>query len=95
MKDFEEAFKKTHNRLPSSELTWFYNCIWTGIKAIEMAGTTDPEAVAQVMRSGNLQWDSAWGPLRIGPDGRGMATLSVGEVQEGGKLDVVWTSSPD
>jgi branched-chain amino acid transport system substrate-binding protein len=90
MKAFEDAFKKVHGRLPTSDLAYYYNNFWTGIKAIELAGTTDRDKVAQAMRSGNLEWDSAWGPLRIPPDGKGMPTMMVTQVHEGGKLVKVW-----
>ena len=90
MKAFEDAFKKTWGRLATNDLAYYYNCFWAGIKAIELAGTSDREKVAQAMRSGNLEWDSAWGHLRIPPDGKGMPTLMVAQVQEGGKLVKVW-----
>ena len=90
MKAFEDAFKKVYGRSPTPDLAYYYNNFWTAIKAIELAGTSDREKVAQAMRSGNLEWDSAWGPLRIPPDGKGAPTLSVAQVQEGGKLVKVW-----
>ena len=90
MKAFEDAFKKVHGRLPTPELAYFYNNFWTGIRAMELAGTTDRDKVAQAMRSGNLEWDSAWGYLRIPTDGKGAPNLGVAQVQEGGKLVKVW-----
>ena len=90
MKAFEDAYKQKYGRLPDPALTYFYNCFWTAIKAIELAGTDDPGKVAQALRSGNLEWDSAWGPLRIASDGRGDITAMVAQVQEGGKLVKVW-----
>ena len=90
MKAFEDAFKQKYSRLPDPALTYFYNCFWTAIKAIELAGTEDPGKVAEALRSGNLEWDSAWGPLRIGTDGRGDITALVAQVEEGGKLAKVW-----
>jgi len=90
MKAFEDAFKKVHGRSPTPDLAYYYNNFWTGIKAMELAGTSDREKVAQAMRSGKLEWDSAWGPLRIPPDGKGIVTLRVSQLQEGGKLVEVW-----
>ena len=90
MKAFEDAYVGKYNRLPDPALTYFYNCFWTAIKAIEMAGTDNPEKVAQALRSGNLEWDSAWGPLRIPADGRGQITAMVAQIQEGSKLVKVW-----
>jgi len=90
MKAFEDAFVQRHGWLPTPELTFFYNCLWTAIKAIELAGTDDPDKVAEALRSGNLEWDSAWGHLRISPDGIGVPTTMVAQIQEGGELVKVW-----
>ena len=90
MKAFEEAFKKVHGRSPTPDMAYYYNNFWMGIKAMELAGTSDREKVAQAMRSGNLEWDSAWGPLRIPPDGKGIVNLTVAQVQEEGTLVKVW-----
>jgi ABC-type branched-subunit amino acid transport system substrate-binding protein len=91
MKAFEDAYNKMYGKLPSPELAYYYNNFWTGIKAMELAGTSDRDKVAQAMRSGNLEWDSAWGPLHIPPDGKGAPSLMVAQVQEGGKLVKVWS----
>jgi ABC-type branched-subunit amino acid transport system substrate-binding protein len=85
MKAFEDAFTQKYGRLPDPALTYFYNCFWTAIKAIELAGTDDPGKVAQALRSGNLEWDSAWGHLRIPPNGKGEVNYTVVQVQEGGQ----------
>jgi branched-chain amino acid transport system substrate-binding protein len=90
MKAFEDAFMQKYNKLPEPSLTYYYNDLWTAIKAIELAGTTDPDKVAQALRSGNLEWDSAWGHLRIPPNGTGEINMLVTQVQEGGKLVQVW-----
>jgi len=90
MKAFEDAFKKVHGRSPTPDMTYYYNNFWMGIKAMELAGTSDRDKVAQAMRSGNLEWDSAWGPMHIPPDGKGIVNLKVTQVQEGGKLVKVW-----
>jgi len=91
MKAFEDAFKKVHGRTPTPDLAYYYNNFWMGIKAMELAGTSDRDKVAQAMRSGNLEWDSAWGHLRIPPNGKGAPSLMVAQVQEGGKLVKVWS----
>jgi branched-chain amino acid transport system substrate-binding protein len=90
MKAFEDAFTQKYGQSPTPDLTYYYNCFWTAIKAIELAGTDDPIKVAEALRSGNLEWDSAWGPLRIGTDGIGDVKGVVAQVQEGGKLVKVW-----
>jgi ABC-type branched-subunit amino acid transport system substrate-binding protein len=91
MKAFEDAYVGKYGRLPDPSLTYFYNDFWTAIKAIELANSDDPEKVAQALRSGNLEWDSAWGPLRIASNGVGEITSMVAQVQEGGKLVKVWS----
>jgi ABC-type branched-subunit amino acid transport system substrate-binding protein len=90
MKAFEDAFRRVYGRSPSPDLSYFYNDFWTGIKAIELAGTTDHDKVAQAMRSGNLEWDSAWGPLHIDANGIGDITGLVAQVNNGGILVQVW-----
>jgi len=90
MKAFEDAFVQKNGKEPGSELAALYNPIGIAIKAIELAGSDDPEKVAQALRSGNLRWDSAWGPLHIASDGKGDITLPIAQVQEGGKLVKVW-----
>ena len=90
MKAFEDAFEQRYGRLPDSNVSFYYNCFWTAIKAIELAGTDDPDKIAQALRSGNLAWDSAWGHLRITPDGEGEVNTMVVQVQKGGKLVKVW-----
>ena len=95
MKAFEDAFKQKYNRLPDPNQAYFYNTMWIAIKAIELAGTDDHDKVAQALRSGSLEWDSALGPLRIGSDGIGYAASMVAHVQAGGKLVNVWTWYPE
>jgi len=90
MKTFEDAFTNKYSRAPTPDVTYYYNDFWTAIKAIELAGTDDPVKVAEALRSGNLVWDSAWGPLRIGTNGIGDVKGVVTQVQEGGKLVKVW-----
>ena len=50
-----------------------------------MAGTDDPDKVAQALRSGNLEWDSAWGPLRIATNGIGEVNMHGGPGPGGGQ----------
>ncbi len=70
-----------YSREPDPNLTYYYyNCFWTALKAIELAGTDDADKVAQALRSGNLEWDSAWGHLRIPPDGTGLVNMMVAQV---------------
>jgi ABC-type branched-subunit amino acid transport system substrate-binding protein len=90
MTAFEDAFTQKYGRPPTPDLTYYYNCFWTAVKAIDLAGTDDPGKVAEALRSGNLEWDSAWGPLRIGTNGIGDVKGVVAQIQEGGTLVKVW-----
>jgi branched-chain amino acid transport system substrate-binding protein len=90
MKAYEDAFKEKYGRVPTPDTTYFYNDFWTAIKAIELAGSDEPSQIAVALRSGNLEWDSAWGPMRIGTNGIGEVTPMVAQVQEGPKLVKVW-----
>jgi len=96
MKAFEDAFVQRYGgKIPAAELTYYYNSVWVAIKAIELAGTTDHDKVAEALRSGNLELDSAWGPLRIGTDGIGKTSAMVVQIQEGGKGEKVWSWSEE
>jgi len=90
MKAFGDAFKQKYNRLPSPELAFFYNSMWIAIKAVELANSDDPAKVAEALRSGNLVWDSAYGPMHIPTNGEADMTEMVAQVQAGGKLVKVW-----
>jgi branched-chain amino acid transport system substrate-binding protein len=90
MKAFYDDFSQKYGRAPTADLTYYYNVFWTAIKAIEFAGSDEPIKVAQALRSGNLEWDSAWGHLRIGTNGIGDTRGIVAKVSDGGKLVKVW-----
>jgi ABC-type branched-subunit amino acid transport system substrate-binding protein len=92
MKTFEDAYKQKYGKLPNYNQAYAYNDFWTAIKAIEMAGTDNRDEVAQALRSGNLEWDSAWGPLRIDSTGNGWYHSQICQIQEGGKLVKVFTT---
>ena len=67
---FENDFKAMHNKLPSPTQVYYYNSMWTAIKAIELAGTdTDRVKIAEVARSGKLEWDSPMGRAHFTSDG--------------------------
>jgi branched-chain amino acid transport system substrate-binding protein len=90
MQAFGDAFMQKYGKQPDSQTAIGYNVFWTAIKAIELAGTDEPEKVAQSLRSGNLEWDSAFGHLRIDSNGGGVIKYPLAQVQEGGKLVKVW-----
>jgi len=85
MKAFEDAYRQKYGKAPDPLTASGYNCFWVAIKAIEMAGTDDSEKVAQVMRSGNLEWDSAWGICALILMEK-LCRYQLMQIQEGGKL---------
>ena len=86
---FEEDYEAMYGRLPSSNHVYFYNPLWTAIYAIEMAGTdTDFVKIAQVARSGKLEWETPMGRAHFTPDGLSGLTMSVARA-ESGKLVAV------
>jgi branched-chain amino acid transport system substrate-binding protein len=90
MKAFEDAYVQKYGKTPDSQTPLGYNCFWIAIKAIEMAGTDNPDKIAQALRSGKLEWDSAFGPLLIDSNGEGIMQYGLAQIQEGGKLVQVW-----
>lgn len=46
-------------------IVFFYNCMWSAINAVELAGTTDRVKVAEATRSGNLKWEAPVGTLHF------------------------------
>jgi branched-chain amino acid transport system substrate-binding protein len=81
---FQQEYQAMHGRLPSSNQVYFYDCLWTAIYAIELAGTdTDLAAIARAARSGNLEWETPMGRARFSPDGFPNVNLSLVQIQEG------------
>jgi branched-chain amino acid transport system substrate-binding protein len=86
-KKFEEDFVKKYNRQPDPNQVFHYNSLWTAIKAIELAGTdTDREKIAQMARSGQLQWESPAGLAVFGPDGDAKMKGYMLQIGQGGTL---------
>jgi len=82
----EKDYQSMFGSLPSANLVYFYDPIWTVIKAIELAGTdTDLEKIAQVARSGNLEWETPEGHAHFTPDGVSGLVMNLALI-EGKKL---------
>jgi branched-chain amino acid transport system substrate-binding protein len=64
-KKFEEDYYTLFKSTPISYIVFFYNCVWSAINAIELAGTTDREKIAEAARSGNLEWEAPVGTLHF------------------------------
>ena len=90
MKTFGDAYQKKYGSQPSTGEAFHYNSLWVAIKAIEMANSDDPAEIAKALRSGNLRWDSAYGPMHIPSNGEADMTQMVALVQAGPKLVKVW-----
>jgi len=81
---FQQEYQAMHGRMPSPTQVYFYDCLWTAIYAIELAGTdTDLAAIARAARSGNLEWETPMGRARFSPDGYPNLNLSLVQIQEG------------
>ena len=68
-KKFQQDYKAMFGTDPDCIMELMYEPIWWSIKAIELAGTDEPEAVARAARSGNLTWDGPEGFQTMGTDG--------------------------
>jgi len=64
-KKMEEDYYALYKGSPISYIAFYYNCLWSAINAIELAGTTDRVKVAEAAHSGNLKWESPVGFLEF------------------------------
>ena len=79
---FETEYQAMHGRLPGSTTVYWYNCLWTAIHAMELAGTdTDRVAIAKAARSGKLQWETPMGLARYNTEGDPQLSYSVTHVE--------------
>ncbi|MFA4835011.1 MAG: ABC transporter substrate-binding protein [Dehalococcoidia bacterium] len=98
-KAFEEAWREKFEKdpswggkysfgkpVPNVNHGFFHNCLTMAITAIELAGTDDPAAVAEVLRSGKLEFDSAWGHIKVDTNGETNAVGLFWQIQKGGGL---------
>ena len=86
---FEQNFTKINNSALTLLHMYYYAGLWTAINAIQLAGTDDPQAVAQASRSGKLQWDSPMGPMTIAANGENNLTGQIVQIGSGGQFTVV------
>ena len=68
---------------------FMWNALWTAIRAVEQAGSDDPEEINTVLRSGEFQWDAPTGLLKIDADGEPGITGVMVQVGEGGQVTIV------
>jgi len=67
---FVNDYQAMFGKQPIANEVYYYNCLWTAIYAIKLAGTdTDLVKIAQAARSGNLEWDTPMGHAHYMPDG--------------------------
>ena len=76
---FKENFEVVTGKMPTGEHIYPYITLLTAVKAVEQAGTDDPEGIAQFAHSGNLEFDTPMGRQHIGTNG--MSTLRQMYVQ--------------
>ncbi len=85
---FEKAYVKKYGKLPIEGQPDQYWAIWTAIKAIEMAGSSDREAINKAAHSGNLKWETPGGPVTVGTDGKGYLPGLFVQIQGGKPVEV-------
>jgi len=86
---FQQDYKAIVGGTPTASHVYFYNCLWTAIYAMKLAGTdTDRVAIAQAARSGKLEWDTPMGRAHYAPDGSSGLSLIIERVV-GGNLVLV------
>jgi branched-chain amino acid transport system substrate-binding protein len=77
--DYQAMFKVA----PTGNHVYYYNCLWTAIYAIQLAGTdTDRVAIAQAARSGKLEWDTPMGRAHFAPDGSSGLNVIMVQIQD-------------
>jgi urea transport system substrate-binding protein len=79
-KKFEQDYATlNNNKIPDTNLVYYYNGLWTCIKAIELAGTdTDLEKIANMARfSGQLEWDTPMGHAHYTAESGGYPQLKA------------------
>jgi branched-chain amino acid transport system substrate-binding protein len=80
---FENEYKTMFKATPTSNHVYYYNCLWTAIYAIQLAGTdTDRVAIAQAARSGKLEWDTPMGRAHFAPDGTSGLNVIMVQIQD-------------
>jgi ABC-type branched-subunit amino acid transport system substrate-binding protein len=83
---FEQDYKTVNGGVPNLNHIYYYLSLWTATHAIEMAGTdTDRVKIAEIARSGNLEWDAPVGHIHFNTDGTSDQKLTATHV-EGGNL---------
>ena len=79
---FLNDFRTVNGRDPSATHVYYYNCLWTVISAIQLAGTdTDRVAIAQAARSGKLEWDTPMGVAHFGTNGVSDLSYQLGRIE--------------
>jgi len=74
---FERDYKAINGGMPLATHVYYYNCLWTAIYAVELAGTdTDLVKIAQLARfSGKLEWDTPMGHAHYTAESNGYPQL--------------------
>ena len=68
---------------------YYWNCFIIAIQAIKVAGSDDSAKVAEALRSGKVEADTAFGHMHIQTDGTAGVKDHIVQITAGGKLVVV------
>jgi ABC-type branched-subunit amino acid transport system substrate-binding protein len=86
---FTNDYQAMFGQQPTANDVYYYNCLWTAIYAIKLAGTdTDLVKIAQAARSGNLEWDTPMGRAHYMPDGSTGLRPVVAQIMDGKLVQV-------
>jgi len=77
-----------------SAIVAFYIILINAVKAVDLAGTDDPQAVQQAALSGKLQWNSPFGPVRIDTKGNMDVTGFMAQVTGGNQAMAPGQAAP-
>lgn len=82
---FEQDFQRITGQPAQPYYLYPYSSSWIAIRAIQLAGSTDRDAIAKAARSGNLTWDAPTGPETILPNGENNITGVIVKVGPNGE----------
>jgi len=79
----DPGFAKKYIPAQLNVYTYYWNCYLVAIEAIKVAGSDDPAKVAEALRSGKVEVDSAFGHMRIQTDGSADVKDHIMQIKDG------------
>ena len=79
----DPGFGKKYSTAPLNTHSYYWNCYIVAIEAIKLAGSDDPAKVAEALRSGKVEADTAFGHMRIQPDGSAGVKDHIVQIKDG------------